>query len=157
MTDLSKQSARQRENYYYMADAMRRLEYDLHQSIEDTGRIPPEWFAIARARTPKRKVRVTLGLEEDVLRFFKSMGAGHGPRINEVLRVYMHARLAGVIRGAETADFYRQREGAYDGERPRWGDTARELGEDVPEAPGEAEREARAALRARMRRMSEEG
>lgn len=95
MTDLAKLTAKQRENYHYMADAMRRLEYDLHQSIEDTGRIPTEWYQIAKERAARRKAKVTLLLEEDVLRFFKSMGAGHGARINEVLRIFMHARWRG--------------------------------------------------------------
>jgi hypothetical protein len=37
------------------------------------------------------------------------MGPDYGPRINDVLRSYMHARLAGVIRGAETLAHYRRR------------------------------------------------
>ncbi len=36
MPDLSKLTASQRANYHYMADALRRLEWDLHNTIEAT-------------------------------------------------------------------------------------------------------------------------
>ncbi|MFM7334671.1 MAG: hypothetical protein ACKO1H_09705 [Tabrizicola sp.] len=45
------------------------------------------------------------------------MGPDYGPRINDVLSSYMHARLAGVIRGAETISHYRNR-GGFDGPKP---------------------------------------
>jgi uncharacterized protein (DUF4415 family) len=149
--DLKKMTARQRENYHYMADAMRRLEWDLHHHIEATARIPVEWHEIAQERHPKKKVRVTLCLEEDVLRFFKSMGTGHGPRINEVLRTWMHARLAGVIRGADSDPWFRRAEELHDGPRPMWGDISRDLGDAAPPAPDEVQAERMALLREQAR------
>ena len=62
-----------------------------------------------------------------MVKFFKSMGPDYGPRINDVLKSYMHARLAGVIRGAETLDHYRNREGVHDGPKPQFGDLDREI------------------------------
>ena len=59
---------------------------------------------------------LAIRLDRDVVKFFRSMGLGYGPRINRVLRTYMHARLAGVIRGPETAPQFRM---AMTGERPR--------------------------------------
>lgn len=133
MTDLAKMTAKERANYHYLSDVLRRLEWDLHNTIEASDRIPTEWHEIARDRHAKRKIKVTLALEEDVVRFFKSMGAGHGPRMNDVLRAFMHSRLAGVLRGAETVDYFRRRsEYFHDGRKPWWGDTARELGEGEP-------------------------
>lgn len=117
MPDLKKQTARQRAQMSYMMDVMRRLEWDLHNSIDMTGRIPAEWHEIAQKRPASGKAKVTLRLEADVLKFFRSMGPDYGPRINDVLRSYMHARLAGVIRGAETISHYRNRE-AYEGPKP---------------------------------------
>ena len=75
-------------------------------------------------------MKVNLGLEADVVKFFKSMGAGYGPRINDVLKSYMYARLAGVIKGAETTDHFRKRAEVHDGPKPRFGDFARILGEE---------------------------
>lgn len=137
-------------HYHYMADAMRRLEWDLHHRIEVTGRVPVEWHAIAQEEGRVGTERVGLRLDKDVLRFFRSLGLGYGPRINRVLRAYMHARLAGVIRGAETAPQFRRRP---EGERPLWGETAAALGEG--EGPDDAERavEARARMEERVRGM----
>ena len=117
MPDLKKQTPRQRAQMSYMMDVMRRLEWDLHNSIEMTGRIPEEWHEIAQQRPRSGKEKVTLRLETDVVKFFRSMGPDYGPPINDVLRSYMHARLAGVIRGAETIDHYRNR-GPFDGPKP---------------------------------------
>ena len=108
MPDLAKQTPRQSAQMTYMMDVMRRLEWDLHNTIELTGRIPEAWHDIATATPRAAKVKVTLSLEADVLKFFKSMGEGYGPRMNDVLKSYMHARLAGVIRGAETLAHYRE-------------------------------------------------
>lgn len=55
-----------------MADAMRRLEWDLHHHIEATSRIPREWHDIAKERQAKGKVQLTIRLDEDVVRFFKN-------------------------------------------------------------------------------------
>jgi uncharacterized protein (DUF4415 family) len=146
--DLIKMTAKQRENYHYMADAMRRLEWDLHNHIEATSHVPTEWHEIARARHPQPTERVTVRLDKDVLRFFRSMGAGYGPRLNEVLRSYMHARLAGVLKGAETVDFYRRGQEVQPEERPMFGDIGRMLGE-----LGEATVEEKAAeMTARVKR-----
>jgi uncharacterized protein (DUF4415 family) len=122
MPDLKRLTAAQRRNFTYMARAMERLEWDLHNTIELTGRIPREWHEIAQRPPTPRGVKVNLRLDEDVLRFFRSMGTGYGPRINEVLRSYMHARLAGVIRGAETISPYRQREAEHTGRKPAFDD-----------------------------------
>jgi uncharacterized protein (DUF4415 family) len=129
-----KLTAKQTAHMTCMMDVKRRLEWDLHNPIDLTGRIPEEWHRIATATPRAAKVKVTLALEADVLKFFESMGEGYGPRINDVLKSYMHARLAGVIRGAETLAQYREREEAWSGEKPAFGDVARVTGgawEDV--------------------------
>lgn len=141
-----KMRGKQAEHYHYMADAMRRLEWDLHHRIEATGRIPLEWHEIAQTPVRPGADRVALRLDRDVLRFFRSVGPGYGPRINLVLRTYMHARLAGVIRGAETAPEFRF---APPPERPLWGETAAGLG--LGAGPDEAERGMEAAARAAER------
>lgn len=150
--DLKKLTATQRKHYHYMADAMRRLEWDLHHHIEATSRVPEEWHEIARRVEDQPTERVTIRLDRDVLRFFRSMGAGYGPRINEVLRSYMHARLAGVIRGAETVNHYARAQDYHDCERPMWGEAARMAG--LMDGPTEAERRAEqiALMQGEMRR-----
>jgi uncharacterized protein (DUF4415 family) len=154
--DLAKMTAKQRENYHYMGEAMRRLEWDLHNHIEATGRIPTEWHDIARTRHPQPTERVTVRLDRDVLRFFRSMGAGYGPRLNEVLRSYMHARLAGVIKGPDTMDFYRKQRDDHDGARPMWGGFA-EVETGTPPDEADVKAEAVGQVRERIHLRKAEG
>jgi len=90
-----------RAHYHHLASTLRDLETDLRWGLDGSARIPPEWHAIAQGVPAPRKVPVTLPVDEDVARFFRSMGAGHLPRMNAVLRSFMHARLAGVVKGPE--------------------------------------------------------
>jgi hypothetical protein len=120
---------------------------------------PEEWHEIAQ-RTPRAaREKVTLRLEGDVLRFFRSMGPDYGSRINDVLRSYMHARLAGVIRGAETLAHYRRREAeGLDGPKPAFGDTARAMGEAWEDVGPPVVETARARMQeVQQRRLAEEG
>ena len=135
MSNLKKQTPRQRAQFGYMVDVMQRLEWDLHNTIEMTSRIPDEWHEIAARRPIARAMKVNLRLEEDVVKFFKSMGEGYGPRINDVLKSYMHARLAGVIRGAETTNHYKKQIEEHAGPKPRFGDVARMVGQDWSDDP----------------------
>ncbi|MFV0336270.1 MAG: BrnA antitoxin family protein [Tropicimonas sp.] len=160
---VTKAEAARRVNYHYMADAMRRLEWDLHQRILTEGRVPDAWHEIAAERTERAKERVTIRLDGDVVKFFRDMGPGWQPRLNEVLRSFMHARLAGLLRGAETMDYLKRREEeGLDGKKPGWGgvqaeyeellggDYAREMSEEKGVPMGE-ERVPREDLMAWMR------
>ena len=133
MTDLTRLTPRQRSHYTYLMDVMSRLEWDFHNAIHRHGRIPPDWSEIAQATPRRTKTKVTFEVEEDVLKFFRAMGKGHGPRMNEVLRAFMHARLAGVVEGADSLAIYREGAKVNAGPRPEFGDMARMMGE-VPEA-----------------------
>lgn len=133
---------REAAHYHYMSDVMRRLEWDLHNTIALTGRVPPEWHEIAQAEPHSRKEKVNLWIEADVLRFFRSMGPGWGPRVGDVLKAFMHARIAGVVKGAETLDAWKARADGFDGAKPAFGDTARMFGEEddrAAEADGAGE------------------
>ncbi len=145
MPNLKKLTPRQNAQYHYMMDVMRRLEWDMHNRIELSGRIPPEWHEIAQERPERETVRVNLTLEADVLKFFKSLGKGYGPRINLVLKSFMHARLAGIVEGAETLNHFKQRNEVHSGPKPQFGDVAREFGEEWEDAPGEEGRVGRKA------------
>ena len=118
MPDLAKQTPRQRAQMTYMMDVMRSLEWDLHNTIELTGRIPEEWHEIASRPPAPALQKVTLRLDKDVLAFFRRMGTDYGPRINDVLRSYMYARLTGLLRGAETVNHFRVREELHSGPKP---------------------------------------
>ena len=94
-----------KQNYHYMAEAMRRLERALHGRLGASGLIPPEWQAIAQGGGQGGKVKITLWVEADVLAFFRSRGRGQTTRMADVLKAFMHARLAGVVKGPEAVDY----------------------------------------------------
>lgn len=105
MARVAGRSRTARANYHHLAEALKELEFHLHWRLEESGQLPDEWQEIARQRGPMPKVRVSLWLEGDVLRFFKGMGQGHTVRMAEVLRTFMHARLAGVLGGPESVAY----------------------------------------------------
>ncbi len=151
-----RQAEKARANYHHMAEALLTLERDLHRG-RAKGAIPPEWHGIALERGPGRKTKATIWMEEDVLRFFKGMGRGHTARMAEVLRTFMHARLAGVLKGAEGVDYSPRPAPEEDAE---WERRAQEqlAGIDAAFAADRASRAERmAALRAEMERREQEG
>jgi hypothetical protein len=130
MNALTQMSPRQRSHATYMLDVMQRLEWDFHNTIFQGRRIPPAWVEISRATPHQTKVKVTQYFEADVIKFFKSMGTGYGQKMNDVLKAYMHGKIAGVIEGPDTIQQYRG--GA---EKPEWGDTSRKMGRTPEDEP----------------------
>ena len=84
--------------YHALAQTLRDLESDLRWGLDGSPRIPVDWHRIAQEVGPPPKKQITLRLDEDVLRFFRSMGGGHLTRMNAVLRAFMLARLAEVVK-----------------------------------------------------------
>lgn len=88
------------------ADAMELLEdieWDLYDFFDRERKIPKGWHSIwqDRDRRDPNRVRVTISLDADVVKFFKAMGKGYQPRINRVLRAFVMGRLSGMIEGPE--------------------------------------------------------
>ncbi len=50
------------------------------------------WFRRAKLLEPQPKQAVSIRLDEDLIRWFKSRGRGHQTRINAVLRAYVEAQ-----------------------------------------------------------------
>jgi uncharacterized protein (DUF4415 family) len=97
---------KERANFHLMAERLRRLEAALRDPEPGHEAVPEGWHRIAQSPGPGAKEKVTLWVESDVLRFFRSMGKGHTLRMAEVLATFMHARLAGVVQGPEDVDYY---------------------------------------------------
>ncbi len=125
---------KRRAEYHLMAEGLRRLEAALHGAGRGRDAVPEAWHDIAQAVGPGRKEKVTLWVEADVLRFFRSMGKGHTTRMAEVLATFMHAKAAGVVKGPEDTDYSRRlltpEEQAARAEREeRWDKMEERLGE----------------------------
>ena len=155
MPDLTKMTPRRNAQFYYMMDVMRRFEWDIHNRIEQSGRIPSEWHDIAKERPDRVKRQVNIGLDEDVLKFFKSLGKGYGAKINLILKSFMHARLAGVLEGAETLNHFKTWERSFDEPKPEFGFYARAVGEAWEDAPAEESRAAKTAKRSAIIRRAQ--
>lgn len=63
--------------------------------FSDIAEITPDMFAKAVVRRglkpPPGKEQITIRLDEDVLKWFRSQGRGYQTRINSLLRAYMEA------------------------------------------------------------------
>ncbi|MBC8013296.1 MAG: BrnA antitoxin family protein [Methyloceanibacter sp.] len=66
------------------------------EQIEAAARADPEWEGLldidwsdAELVMPRRKEAISIRLDEDVLSYFKSLGAGYQTRINAVLRHFV--------------------------------------------------------------------
>lgn len=57
--------------------------------------IPPGWHEIEKLAPVKpRKTKLNLALDADMVAWFRALGRGYQPRMNAVLRAYMHAVIA---------------------------------------------------------------
>jgi uncharacterized protein (DUF4415 family) len=95
-----RQKAYVQEHHHHMIKVLDELERRL-AALTVQHMIPPEWHGIALQRGAGAKVKITLWVEADVLRFFRATGRGHLGRMGDVLRAFMHARLARVVNGPE--------------------------------------------------------
>ena len=63
--------------------------------FSDVDELTPEMFAQAVVRRglkpAPRKQRITLRVDSDVIKWFKSHGRGYQTKINDLLRAYMNA------------------------------------------------------------------
>ncbi|HCP81439.1 MAG TPA: hypothetical protein DIT67_07530 [Octadecabacter sp.] len=112
-------------------DAIKMIEYELMGYLHETRALPRDWDTIWEEqdkRDPKR-VKVTISLDDDVVKFFKGLGPGYQPRINRVLRAFMHFRLAKIIEGPDTMDYILKPDEVLEKARmrPEWGDTDRKM------------------------------
>ncbi len=103
---MTQREIKRRKHYHEMAERLRRLEEALHDASPGAEAVPKAWHEIAQTPGTGRKERVTMWVEADVLRFFRSLGLGHTTKMADVLAAFMHARLAGVVKGPEDVDYF---------------------------------------------------
>ena len=127
-----------RANGYWARQSLARVDGEVARKVAECGAVPEGWHAIARRRDEPKRERVTVALEEDVVRFYRSMGRRYGDRMNEVLRAFMHARLAGLLAGAETVSGEAEAEGATVPVEPEAVEPAVPAEAEAPPQPAEA-------------------
>jgi len=116
-----------RKHWGFGVDAMKMIEYELMGYMHEFRALPRDWDQIWEdqdKRDPKRK-KITISVDEDVLRFFKGLGPGYQPRMNRILRAFMHFRLAKLIEGPDVTDYVLKPDEVLEKARmkPKWGVT----------------------------------
>jgi hypothetical protein len=91
-------------HYHFLAETLKTLEGSVRHGLQGGNFIPAEWHEVALRAPAPEKTHITLRLDADVLRFFQLLGRGYRTDMNRVLRAFMHARLAGVLKGPEDQD-----------------------------------------------------
>jgi uncharacterized protein (DUF4415 family) len=82
---------------------LRKLDRDLKLKGE---MIPAAWHRVEREVPVRpRKIRVTAGYDEDLVRWFRSMGHNYQARMNAVLRAYMLAMKSREITSRKDLDW----------------------------------------------------
>ena len=80
-----------------MTQALAKMQDGLMHSWIDKS-LPKDWnYFNSRDPIDPHKTRVTLRLDTDMVKWFRTLGPGYQKRINQVLRVYFVAILAGEI------------------------------------------------------------
>ena len=66
--------------------------------------LPPEWDEIdLTVKVAPKKAKITLRLDEDVIKYFRAMGPGDTSMMNAVLRTFMSGRIANTLFVRENA------------------------------------------------------
>lgn len=113
-----KRTESQARAVYRIHEALARLEFDLHDAIRWYNHIPAEWSDLHLNRTPVQK-KITLRIDEDILKYLKSLGPGYQRRMNSVMRAWVETKVAKMI--TDEAAITRQRETEWDTlGRPVW-------------------------------------
>ena len=96
-------TATQRLQYRFFIDQMSRLEYDLRHAVYHQKVVPRDWSGIIDREPVKGTTRVTIRLDEDLVRFFRKLGPGWQKTLNGVVRAYVKGRMAGIVADMEEA------------------------------------------------------
>ncbi len=97
----AKRSKTEEQSFDRMLDALGEQMEEVERLKLSMDLIPPGWHRVAReAPVTPPKTKVSLKLDDDMVAWFRSLGRGWQPRMNAVLRAYMHAVISKAVKGA---------------------------------------------------------
>lgn len=104
--DETKRNRTEERHYNRLMLEVTELEmWNRNRKLKET-HLPDAWRMIAQeADLPKAKVAVSLRLDADLAKWFRSQGRGHQTRMNRVLRAYMLGLISKEIRTADDVDW----------------------------------------------------
>lgn len=137
-----RETPKKRMHLALYADALKQLEFDSLDTVRLQQRVPYEWHSIHDNPDifSSKRQKVTIRVNDDVIKYFKAMGPGYGEKMNRVLTAYVHGRLAQIVEGPDITDFILRPDKVareIGQKRPGWGESV--FWEDVEDMAFEAE------------------
>ena len=81
-----------------MYDELKTLQEELLRDWTDRS-LPKDWNgSISAFGQTTRKEKISIRLDEDMLRWFRSLGPGYQAKINMILRIYWTGIISGMVR-----------------------------------------------------------
>ncbi len=105
MTDRRRSKTEER-SFARMLDELEQQEADFERFKRSRSLVPAGWHSVERrAEIKPRKTKLTLALDADMVTWFRALGRGYQPRMNAILRAYMHAVISKEIEQAGDRDW----------------------------------------------------
>jgi len=100
-----KPTKKERMAEFELEERLHRLETDVIVQRRHIDHFPKNWASM-EDKYPERpkRTRITARFDEDVVKFFKRSGTGYQAKMNEVLRMYMFARIAKYVEATNDRD-----------------------------------------------------
>jgi len=87
-----KRNKTEERSFARMLDDLREQEIEFEIFQRTRSLVPPGWHSVeSRAPVQPKKAKLTVTLDADMVAWFRALGRGYQPRMNLVLRAYMHA------------------------------------------------------------------
>jgi uncharacterized protein (DUF4415 family) len=103
---LSRETRQRERRYVELLDTMDEQKAEISRQLLTAQVVPQEWLRLHReAPTARKRKKVTIGYDEDVVAFYRSLGRGYQRRMNAILRAYMNAILTDAIRTGPSEDW----------------------------------------------------
>ena len=94
----SKMTLAEKRKFEQAKESIMRLHMHVYGREMQSLHIPEEWQRLTEGYRPQpKKVRITLLLDEDVAKFYRSYGKGYGAFVNDVLKSYAQLRVSKML------------------------------------------------------------
>jgi uncharacterized protein (DUF4415 family) len=105
MTDRRRSKPEER-SFARMLSELEEQEADFERFKRTRSLVPEGWYSVERrAEIKPKKTKLTLALDADMVKWFRALGRGYQPRMNAILRAYMHAVISKEIEQAGDRDW----------------------------------------------------
>ena len=106
MTDRKRKTATERRSHKKAMIALHETRLEWRDFVARRDMIPKEWHRMHEiATTVPEKERITIRLDKDTVKWFRSQGRGWHNRMDAVLTAYRHMVIAKIIEWPDARDW----------------------------------------------------